>query len=48
MMAQSRNFSNGNTSFQDIKNSFTHNEMLRKRKNGKTNDGRTPSKQFSL
>ena len=47
-MAQSRNHSNGGTSFQDLKNSLNHSEMLKRRKAGKPIDGRTPSKQFSL
>ena len=47
-VAQSRNHSNGASSFQELKNSLNHSEMLKRRKAGKGMDGRTPSKQFSL
>ena len=46
-IAQSRNFADGQNSFQDIKNSLTHSDLLRLRKSGQMN-GRTPSKQYSL
>ena len=43
---QSRNFADGGASFQDVRNSFVHSELLRKRKSGIGSGvgGRNPSK----